>query len=339
MLEGPRPQRLSPFVLVAIGIHASLFALGVSRPRSAASASEEVLSASGSLLNVEIDPPIREAISRLPGSGVSVAAGAQQASDRPAAAREPVKASRADPAPIGAAAAVETARGDDLRPPTDVVAGASPAASSSARAMAALEQASEERRQRGIEAAAAAAARGAGGPGRGGPGGGGAGWSAPAIRGSIAFGNGTEGALTGRVCFLPYGTLRISEVRECQYVATVYTDTLNIPERHFYDGFPGVTNRSEWFLIDYTGTFTVHEYGTYEFRLHSVDGSYLYIDDNLVIENDGKHAPLSRSGSTTLVVGPHRIKVRYAQTNDRMALQLFVRTPQDSEERIFTPRL
>jgi hypothetical protein len=133
--------------------------------------------------------------------------------------------------------------------------------------------------------------------------------------------------------------LRIAEVRDCSYVATVYTDTLDIPERHFSDGFPGVSNRSEWFLIDYTGTFTASEYGSYDFRLYSDDGSYLYIDDKLVIENDGKHAPLSRSGSIPLSVGWHRIKVRYAQTNDRMALQLFVRVPAARAERIFTSRL
>jgi hypothetical protein len=128
-------------------------------------------------------------------------------------------------------------------------------------------------------------------------------------------------------------------VRDCPYVATVYTDTLDIPERHFSDGFPGVSNRSDWFLIDYTGAFTVSEYGSYDFRLHSDDGSYLYIDDKLVIENDGKHAPRSRSGSIALGVGWHRIKVRYAQTNDRMALQLFVRVPTARSERIFTSQL
>jgi hypothetical protein len=246
------------------------------------------------------------------------------------------KAVRADPSPE---TPVEEARGKEATQWADVVAGASPTSPSSEGSSVVALQAALESRQRGIEAAAAAAAAGAGGPGNGGPGGRGAGWGAPPIQGAIAFGNGSRGALTGRVCFLPVGTMRIADVRDCRYVATVYTDTLDIPERHFYDGFPGVTNRSEWFLIDYTGTFTVREYGSYEFRLYSDDGSYLYIDDKLVIENDGKHAPTSRWGTIPLVAGRHRILVRYAQTNDRMALQLFVRVPQEGEERIFTPRL
>lgn len=290
------------------------------------------------LVNVEVDPPMHDRTSPSPGSGLPVVGGAREASDRAAAPVVAPKAARAVAAPLQLDRLAQSPQSDALERPADVVAGASPAPSSEAQSAFAAEQAAIERRQRGIEAAAAAAA-GFGGPGRGGPGGDGAGWPAPAIRGSIAFGNGSRGALTGRVCFLPVGTLRIADVRECRYVATLYTDTLDIPERHFYDGFPGVTDRSEWFLIDYTGTFTVREYGSYEFRLHSDDGSYLYVDDKLVIDNDGKHAPASRSGSIPLVVGRHRIKVRYAQTNDRMALQLFVRAPQDSEERIFTPQL
>jgi hypothetical protein len=317
-----RAERFSPFVLVATAVHAALFAFGAAKPRAAASTTDALVNA-GTLLNVEVDsPPPRAPVPSTgsPGSGSPIVGGAKAAVDRSTAPFVPARP-----------------RSDDLHP-ADVIAEASPSASSDTEAALAAEQAAVERRQRGIEAAMAAAA-GAGGRGRGGPGGDGVGWPAPAIRGSNAFGNGSHGAFTGQVCFLPVGTLRIADVRDCRYVATVYTDMLDIPERHFYDGFPGVSDRSEWFLIDYTGTFTVREYGSYEFRLHSDDGSYLYIDGKLVIENDGKHAPESRSGSIPLVVGRHRILVRYAQTNDRMALQLFVRAPQESEERIFTPQL
>jgi hypothetical protein len=177
------------------------------------------------------------------------------------------------------------------------------------------------------------------GPGaHGGPGGLGAGAGPRAIHGNIAFGNGDRGALKGDVCFFQEGITRIADVHDCDHVATVYANMLDIPERQFHDGFPGVTGRSEWFLIDYTGVFTVREYGDYGFRLFSDDGSYLYIDDKLVINNDGKHAPSSRSGHLPLVAGEHHIKVRYAQTNDRMALQLFVTVP-GNEERLFTPQL
>ncbi len=54
-------------------------------------------------------------------------------------------------------------------------------------------------------------------------------------------------------------------------------------------GFPGIDNRFEWFAIDYTGNFWIARGGKYKFALNSDDGSKLYIDDTLVIDNDGQH--------------------------------------------------
>ena len=73
-------------------------------------------------------------------------------------------------------------------------------------------------------------------------------------------------------------------------------DSFNVPERQQPEGFPGISDRATWFMIEYQGAFTVGEEGTYTFRLHSDDGSYLFIDGAMVIENDGKHKPESRSG-------------------------------------------
>jgi hypothetical protein len=310
-------------------MHAAVFATGsFSRPHTAAAA--ELGPTAVAAVNVDLESP---ADPQLLGGGGSPNAGEPWVA---AALATPRRRQAAVPKPVSV---VAPPRGDRtsstaLDTPTD-----SPMQTHDdpPTRMAAM-QASDDRRRRDEGMAAAAASAGVGPGASGGQGGFGAGWGAPAIRGSIAFGNGSRGALTGRVCFLPAGTLRIADVRECEYVATVYTDTLDIPERHFSDGFPGVTDRSEWFLIDYTGTFSVTGYGMYVFRLHSDDGSYLYVDDDLVIDNDGKHAPESRSGRVALAVGQHRIKVRYAQTTDRMALQLFVRTPQGAET-IFTTQL
>ena len=74
-------------------------------------------------------------------------------------------------------------------------------------------------------------------------------------------------------------------------------------------------------------------------RLHSDDGSYLFIDGALVIENDGKHKPESRLGSIALAAGSHQLRLLYAQTIDRMALQLFVRRPGARGEQLFVPHI
>jgi hypothetical protein len=162
--------------------------------------------------------------------------------------------------------------------------------------------------------------------------------SLPVVAGKFPLGD-DVGDFKAVVCFIRPGTLRIADVHACDPVAVFYTDTFDVPERQYYDGFPGVTGRSSWFMIDYRGTFAVRRDGVYEFRLHSDDGSYLFIDNMLVIENDGKHEPMSQSGSIALRAGHHLLKLLYAQTVDRMALQLFVRIPGSSDEMLFKSEL
>jgi hypothetical protein len=92
-------------------------------------------------------------------------------------------------------------------------------------------------------------------------------------------------------------------------------------------------------MVDYQGSFGVSKEGSYRFRLHSDDGSYLYIDGALVIENDGKHEPMSQTGSIHLRRGRHQLQLLYAQTTDRMALQLFVGLPGVWDEKVFRSEL
>ncbi len=93
----------------------------------------------------------------------------------------------------------------------------------------------------------------------------------------------------------------------------IYTSALNVPEQDFRQGFPGVTKRFEWFAIDYTGRFWIAEPATYRFNLLSDDGAKLYIDDQVVIDNDGVHKPRWVAGSVELAGGLHRIRVSYFQ--------------------------
>jgi hypothetical protein len=181
------------------------------------------------------------------------------------------------------------------------------------------------------------------GPGlHGGPGGRGAGaggGDTPVVARAFAFGRASPGPFKGVACFILRGVLRIADVHGCAPVAVFYTDSFNVPERQQPEGFPGISDRSTWFMIEYQGAFTVGEEGTYVFRLHSDDGSYLFIDGTLVIENDGKHKPESRLGSIALRPGSHQLRLLYAQTTDRMALQLFVRRPGARIEQLFVPHL
>ena len=94
---------------------------------------------------------------------------------------------------------------------------------------------------------------------------------------------------------------------------TIYTSSLNVPPRDFKSGFPGVTKRTEWFAIDYTGRFWIEKPALYRFSLTSDDGSRLYIDGQLVVDNDGLHVPQVRTASLELAGGVHDIRVSYFQ--------------------------
>ena len=88
---------------------------------------------------------------------------------------------------------------------------------------------------------------------------------------------------------------------------------LNIQPQSFTAGFPGVTDRFEWFAIDYQGRIMLPQAGTYTFRLISDDGSKLFIDGELVIDNDGIHGPGNIDGEATLAAGIHDVRVQYFQ--------------------------
>ena len=115
----------------------------------------------------------------------------------------------------------------------------------------------------------------------------------------------------------------------------LYADRLDVPLREFSEGFPGITDRFEWFGLLYKGTFQVSTAGLYGWKLISDDGSRLWIDGREVIDNDGVHGMNEVAGETQLAKGPHEIKVWFFQgPATELGLQLFV-TPPGEEEQIF----
>ena len=146
-------------------------------------------------------------------------------------------------------------------------------------------------------------------------------------------------ALLGTLYALPEGTSRLPNFSKLSPLGTLYTGSLHIPPRTFTQGFPGVTNRFEWFGLVYEGRFLLEKGGNYSFRLHSDDGSRLWIDGKLLIDNDGIHPPQSKSASTFLTPGEHTLWVEYFQgPREIIALSLHATYPGETEERIFSPR-
>ena len=142
--------------------------------------------------------------------------------------------------------------------------------------------------------------------------------------------------LRGSVYHIPHNTTQVPNFQKMKAVGAIYTSSLNIPPQDFKQGFPGVTNRFEWFAIDYSGRFWVDDPGKYNFSLLSDDGGWLYIDDQLIIDNGGLHVPEEKTGSVDLSGGIHRIRVSYFQGPKwQVALVLKVAGPGE-ELRIFS---
>lgn len=120
-------------------------------------------------------------------------------------------------------------------------------------------------------------------------------------------------ALQGRVYFIPENTETLPDFSRLRPQGTISTTVLNIEPQSFTVGFPGVTDRFEWFAIDYHGRIMLPQAGTYAFRLTSDDGSKLFIDGREVIDNDGIHGPGNADGEAELAAGIHDVRVQYFQ--------------------------
>ena len=142
--------------------------------------------------------------------------------------------------------------------------------------------------------------------------------------------------LRGDIYYIPEGTTEVPNFKKMKPVGAIYTTRLNVRPAKFTEGFPGVTDRVEWFAIDYHGRFWIEKPGKYRFALTSDDGALLYIDGHLVIDNDGIHPPVTQEERVKLRHGTHRIRVSYFQgPRYDLALALGVQGPDDNHIRIF----
>jgi len=155
----------------------------------------------------------------------------------------------------------------------------------------------------------------------------------------IVFGTKNTGLinLKGNIYYISDETYEIPvDIEEQKVEGVIYTSKLDVPVRSFTDGFPGITDRFEFFGIIYKGVFEITEPGEYTWRLNSDDGSILWIDNQLVINNDGVHGEESVEGTLQLKKGLHQIKVWYYQgPATEIALQFYVKRPNAEQEEIF----
>jgi alpha-L-arabinofuranosidase len=88
---------------------------------------------------------------------------------------------------------------------------------------------------------------------------------------------------------------------------------------------PGV--RESRFAVLYDGYIKISEKGMYTFYTTSDDGTVLFIDGKMVVNNDGRHAPLEKSGHAGLSAGYHTLKLLFFQGGGGMELSAAIKGP------------
>ncbi|MEP1207659.1 MAG: PA14 domain-containing protein [Rhizobiaceae bacterium] len=68
-----------------------------------------------------------------------------------------------------------------------------------------------------------------------------------------------------------------------------------------------------YYAVRYKGTLTVETAGQYWFETGSDDGSQLFVDGQLVVDNDGLHGVEYQNGTITLAAGEHEFEVQFFQ--------------------------
>ena len=93
-----------------------------------------------------------------------------------------------------------------------------------------------------------------------------------------------DASLEGTIYYLPEDTRWLpTDYSGLEVGGRIYADRIDVPARSWTTGFPGVSDRFEWFAIVYDGTFRARDDGCYRFHVRSDDGSKLFIDGDLVV--------------------------------------------------------
>ncbi|WP_231511831.1 PA14 domain-containing protein [Chondromyces apiculatus] len=150
--------------------------------------------------------------------------------------------------------------------------------------------------------------------------------TATKVTSANVFGSGTTGPFQGLAYVVPESTERLpTSTRSLVPFATVYTDRFAIQSQEFSSGFPGALVQNEYFFIQYEGRFEVPKEGKYQLQLTSDDGAKLFIDDRLVVNNDGVHTEKTAEKEVTLTAGAHWLKLDYFQAaRGKVALQVLI---------------
>lgn len=148
-----------------------------------------------------------------------------------------------------------------------------------------------------------------------------------------AFGSGTPAEIKCNVYFIAEGAQKVPALDTLTPNGFLFAKTLNVSSRTFEEGFPGLdpvagTKRNTNFALRCEWPINVTADATYEFSLTADDGALFYIDDTLLVDNDGAHTATEKKGPVRILPGTHYARLDYYQgSSPTVALQLMVTPP------------
>jgi mono/diheme cytochrome c family protein len=81
-----------------------------------------------------------------------------------------------------------------------------------------------------------------------------------------------------------------------------------------------IKKRKDNVALQFTGMLDIKTAGTYKLEVNSDDGTKLFVDDQLIINNDGGHGNLNKTADLHLRKGPHSIEVQFYNGRGNYAL-------------------
>ncbi|RZA26693.1 MAG: hypothetical protein EOP10_02805 [Proteobacteria bacterium] len=145
--------------------------------------------------------------------------------------------------------------------------------------------------------------------------------------------------ISADVFTLPVGTSKLPDFSTMIRDDIVCLDKYDIPLQSWEVGFPGSPALQENFALHSKAKLNIARAGEYVFRIYSDDGAILYINGNVIVNNDGTHSAITKDAKDplTLSAGKHDIVVDYYQgPRTHVALQLYWKVP-DSSEFVIVP--
>lgn len=111
----------------------------------------------------------------------------------------------------------------------------------------------------------------------------------------------------GLICEWHEGVVnKCAKIEELPVKEQFIIDNISIPS--------GVTNHKQ--AMKYHGFLKIEKEGIYTFTLGSDDGSMFYINNEVVVDNDGAHGPVTLAGQKALSVGYHPFVLYYFDMNN-----------------------